>query len=133
MTNTNEDLVKQIEQLVTEHVAACRRAARDAVERGFATAGGMPVVAARRGKRVTAGAKSGKRRGAADLAALGERFYRAVCAKPGETMTVLAMEAGASARELHRAVMGLKRSGRVRVIGQRSQTRYFPRTSGAAA
>jgi len=133
MTNTNDDLIKRIEQLVSEHIAASRRAVQEAVERAFATAEGKPVVAARGARRARSGAESRKRRGAADLAALGERFFGVVCAKPGETMAVLATEVGASARELHRAVMGLKRSGRVRVIGQRSQTRYFPRASGAAA
>jgi hypothetical protein len=41
-------------------------------------------------------------------------------------MAVLAAEVGASAKELHRAVARLKEGGRVRAVGQRSQTRYFP-------
>jgi DNA-binding Lrp family transcriptional regulator len=67
------------------------------------------------------------------LEALGERFYRAVRKKPGETMTVLATEVGASARELHRAVTRLKQDGRVRAVGQRAQTRYFPLANETAA
>jgi hypothetical protein len=48
------------------------------------------------------------------LAAVAERIYQAVCAKPGETMLVLAADLGASARELHRPMALLKRTGRVR-------------------
>ena len=67
-----------------------------------------------------------QRRTPAEIAALGDRFYQAVCAKPGETMTVLAADVGASARELHRPMSLLKRDGRVRSVGQRHRTRYFP-------
>lgn len=57
---------------------------------------------------------------------LSERLYEAVCAHPGETMTVLAPELGSSARALHRPMAALKRSGRVRSVGQRRDTRYYP-------
>lgn len=65
--------------------------------------------------------------------ALGERFYGVLCSRPGETMAVLAAEVGASAKELHRAVVRLKQVGRVRAVGQRAHTRYFPLSSGNAA
>jgi len=67
------------------------------------------------------------------VAAVAERIYQAVCAKPGEAMTVLAAELGASARELHRPMALLKRAGRVRSAGARHLTRYFPMVDGAAA
>jgi hypothetical protein len=41
-------------------------------------------------------------------------------------MTVLAGDLGASARQLNRPMTQLKRLGRIRGIGQRHQTRYFP-------
>jgi len=131
MTNTNsyEDLGKRIERLVAEHIAASRRAAQDALERAFASVVGVPAAPSRRSRST----EVGKRRASVDVAALGERFYRAVCSKPGETMTVLAPEVGASARELHRPVMLLRQAGRVRAVGHRSSTRYFPLTNGAAA
>ena len=129
MTNTNEELGRQIEQLVAEHMAATRRVAQEAVERAFGSAAGVAAVVARP---VRVGG-SGKRRGGADLAALGERFYRTLCGKPGETMTVLAAEVGATARELHRAVGRLKQAGRVRTVGQRAHTRYFPLANESAA
>lgn len=60
------------------------------------------------------------------LAALGERFYSAVCATPGETMAFLATQLGTTARHLERPVAQLERAGRVRSVGERSHTRYFP-------
>ena len=130
MTKTNEDLGKQIEALVAEHVAATRRLAREAVERAFGVGGGVKADSVRAVKGPTGGKK---RRASADLAALGERFYRTLCARPGETMTVLAAEVGVSAGELHRAVARLKQAGRVRTVGERSATRYFPLGNSAAA
>jgi len=131
MTNTHEDLGKRIEQLVAEHVAATRKVAQEAVERALAASGMAPAVSARPVRARTEG--SGKRRGAGELTALGERFYRALCSKPGETMAVLAADVGATPRELHRAVAGLKQAGRVRSVGERSKTVYFPLANSSAA
>lgn len=128
MTNTNtDDLGQRIEHIVREHIAASRRAAAEAVERAFAAEAPPP-----RTPRRTAPSQGQKRRASAELAALGERFYAAVCAKPGEMMAVLTAEVGASARQLHRSVMLLKRTGRVRAVGHRNQTRYFPMANGPA-
>jgi hypothetical protein len=130
MANMQDELGKRIEQMIAEHIAATRKVAEEAVHRAFADANPAAPKVVVRPTRVR---ESGKRRGAADLAALGERFYGALCSKPGETMVVLASEVGASARELHRAVARLKRTGRVRAVGQRSHTRYFPLAGGTAA
>jgi len=48
-------------------------------------------------------------------------------------MATLAPRVGASARALHVAVALLKRAGRVRAVGQRRFTRYFPMTKAAQA
>jgi hypothetical protein len=45
---------------------------------------------------------------------------------PGETMTVIAPTVGATARELNRPMLRLKQAGRVRSVGTRHATRYFP-------
>jgi len=50
-----------------------------------------------------------------------------------QTMAVLAADLGATPRELHRAVAGLKQAGRVRAVGQRAHTRYFPLANSSAA
>lgn len=133
MTNTysNQDLGQRIERLVQEHIAASRQAAQEAVDRSFAPATGVPAGA--RGPRRVKSSEGRKRRAPAEVAALGEHFYKAVCAKPGEMMSVLATDIGVSARELHRSVTLLRRAGRVRAVGNRSLTRYFPMTNGSTA
>ena len=57
---------------------------------------------------------------------LRERLLKAVVAKPGETMAVLAAEAGASARDLQFPMRQLREAKQVRGAGQRGSTRYFP-------
>jgi|SRR5579859_4214597 len=128
MTNTNVDLGERIERLVQEHIAASRKAAQEAIERAFASTAKLPVRAAPKAQR-----RVGTRRASADIAALGERLYRAVCAKPGETMAVLAPIVGASARELNRSTTLLRKAGRVRSVGARHMTRYFPMANAAAS
>ena len=127
MTNHNLSLGEQIEKLVRDHVAACRVSARDAVERAFATADGRSKPAgAVRAPRI------GRRRASTEVAELGERLYAAVCARPGETMVALAPAVGGSPREFSRPMAVLKAAGRVRSVGQRHLTRYFPLLGGAA-
>ena len=132
MTNTNEDLGKRIERMIAEHVAATRKLAQEAVERALNASGVAPLAAAEQPARRRA-ATGGRRRGAAELTALGERFYRVLCSKPGQTMAVPAPDVGATPRELRRAVAELKQTGRVRAVGQRAHTRYFPLANSSAA
>jgi hypothetical protein len=121
MKTTNfENLTKQIEHVIQEHIAASRRAAESAIARAF----GAASAGARRS---TATAPHiGRRRAPAEIGQLGEQLFRAVCAKPGETMAVLAVDVGAHPRQLNRPMAHLKRDGRVRSVGQRHLTRYFP-------
>ena len=128
MTNANskQGLGERIEEMVREHIAASRREAKDAVERAFDAARATASAPRRHGP-----TEGQKRRASAELVALGERFFDAVCAKPGESMAVLGASVGASARELHRSVSLLKRAGRVRAVGERNHTRYFPMANGA--
>jgi len=128
-TNTNWDLGECIERLVQEHIAASHTAAQEAIDRAFASAA-KPAV---RTEAAKAPRRAGKKRPSADIAALGDRLYRGVCAKPGETMAVLAPMAVASARELHRPMTLLRRAGRVRAVGTRHRTRYFPMVNAAAS
>ena len=67
-----------------------------------------------------------RRRGAAELDGLAERLAAAVSAKPGTTMVVLASEVGASVQDLERPAKRLKVAGRIRSVGERNATRYFP-------
>src|SRR4051794_2670822 len=104
------DLEQQIESLVREHMAALRRTAEAAVARAFSQA----KVPSRRS--VTA-RTSGARRAPAEMSALGERLYAAICAHPGAAMNVLAAELEATPRQLNRPAMTLRRQGRVRSVG----------------
>ena len=129
-TMSNQELGERIERLVQEHIAASRKAAQEAVARAFAAA--HPPARVRTRRQFTSSGRS-KKRAPEEIAAVGERLYQAVCAKPGETMVVLRADVGASARELHRPMALLKRAGRVRSVGTRHLTRYFPMTNDAAA
>jgi hypothetical protein len=121
-TMSIEQLENQIERLVREHVAACHKAAATAVDRAFRSANTRTKT--RRSASTTT--TTSRRRPPAEVAALGERLYEAVCANPGEGMKVLMADVGGTARELHRPMTLLKRAGRVRSVGQRRLTRYFP-------
>ena len=121
-TMSIEQLENQIERLVREHVAACHKAAATAVDRAFRSANTRTKT--RRSASTTT--TTSLRRPPAEIAALGERLYEAVCANPGEGMKVLMADVGGTAREWHRPMALLKRAGRVRSVGQRRLTRYFP-------
>ena len=126
-TTSIEDLSRKIEHLVQEHLAASRAAAAAAVERAFRGTAQASSKAPRSRGTTTAG----KRRAPQELEELSERFYEAVCANPGESMATLSACVGASPRELNRPMMALRRAGRIRSVGQRQATRYFPTTKGA--
>jgi hypothetical protein len=73
------------------------------------------------------------RRTPEELVSLGERFYAVLCQRPGETMTVLAPQIGVAPRVLQVAVARLRREGRVRVVGKKHQTRYYPMATSSSA
>lgn len=130
MTNTTKFLEQKIEtaveQLLREHLAACEAAASTAVRAAFRRASG-PSKSAGRGKPLPSRSRSrAPRRSPDEIAALGERLCEAIRRNPGETMSVIAPAVGASPRELNRPATLLRRAGRVRSVGQRHATRYFP-------
>jgi hypothetical protein len=122
-TTDIERLEQQIEQLIREHLAECTRRAMLAVQRGFA-ATAKPTGRRRRDESTCRA--SGRRRRVDELEGLAERLAAAVSAKPGTTMVVLAAEVGATVRELERPAKRLKKAGRIRTVGERNMTRYFP-------
>jgi hypothetical protein len=126
MTNTTtpQALGEHIERLVQEYILAGREAARTAMERAFATGAGVQAKAKKQRRQVAPRASG--RRPSGELVTLGERLYAALCKTPGETMMVLGPAVGGSARELHRPMELLKRAGRVRSVGTRQATRYYP-------
>ena len=129
MSHASRTLSEQIEQLVREHIEMTRRAAAEAVERAFASTSTSAAAPRSSATRSTRRAR-GRRRGPDEIAALGERLYAAVVAEPGETMAVLAPAVGETPSDLHRPMAMLKRAGRVRSVGERHQTRYYPTPAG---
>jgi hypothetical protein len=128
MTNTTtpQALGERIERLVQDYISETRIAAQAAMDRAFATSAGERAKKQdRQAKR-----RMSSRRPSAELIAIGERLYAAMSNTPGETMTVLAPAVGCSARELHRPMSLLKQAGRVRSVGNRQGTRYYPMLDG---
>lgn len=125
---TKHDLASQVEDLVRQHVDALRISAAAAVARAFAAV--PPAVSLVRASAPTKPVRPRKqgapRRVPAELVALGDRFYAALCQCPGETMTTLAPQVGVAPRVLQVAVARLRRDGRVRAIRKRQHTRYYP-------
>lgn len=117
-----EQLAQQIERLVEDFVAGGRAAATAALDRAFASAKsrGRPAATAPKREQV------GPRRPPQEMEALRERLYEAICAKPGESMSVLAPTVGATPRALQVPAKHLKAAGRIRSVGQRQSARYFP-------
>lgn len=128
---TNNDLAKQIEDLVRQHVDALRATAATAIARAFATAPPRESARASAPNRPVRVRTQAPRRAAEELVALGERFYALLCQQPGKTMTELAPQVGVAPRVLHVAVARLRHTGRIRAIGQRQQMRYYPMTATA--
>ena len=127
---SSQELAKQIEQVVSTHLAASQMVATTTIERVFAKVNGESALSSQATKRTRRG---GRRRTSEEVAELSERFHSAVCKKPGETMMVLAGQVGVRPRELKVPVARLKRAGRVRCVGQKSHMRYFPMVGEANA
>lgn len=136
-TTTNHgELADGIECLVREYMSTIRMAAEAAVERAIAagSGGSAGANAKRRPSAASVARPSTRNRRASDeIGTLSERLYEALCQRPGEAMMVLAPIVGATARELHRPMTLLKRAGRIRSVGTRHNTRYFPMASRPSA
>lgn len=118
---TPEQLAQSIEELVTSFIVETRRVAAEAVERSLSPTSPKRAPPRAHGPRPTS-----KRRSAEALSKLCADLYARVCAQPGASMSVFADGMGLSVRELHRPMSKLKDDGRVRSVGERNMTRYFP-------
>lgn len=120
-----ETLEAKVARVVREHLDQQQVAVKAALEQAF----GLPVTPRGRPRRRA----SYVRRPSHEVGELAERLFQAVKACPGETMTVLAARVGGKPRALHRPMMHLKATGRVRSAGERNFTRYFPMASAKTA
>lgn len=119
-----EILNQRIEQIVREYIDACRKTAQNAVERAFT--GAAQASRPSNTLRAPRTEPNSQRRTQAEIETLCDRLYQAVCEKPGETMTVLAKGLNSMAIQLKKPMAHLKQADRVRSVGQKNFTRYFP-------
>jgi hypothetical protein len=130
---STESFEERIEQLIREQVAAIRVRAQAAVVRAFAESSVAPQKPASPTTKRPPRKPPSQRRTHEQVADLAERLCAAVYAEPGLTMLRLAPQVGATASELSIAVARLRQQGRVRTVGQRQHTRYFPVAPASAS
>ena len=124
-------LEASVEALIRQQVAEYEAQLRAALGRRLTPAGEASSSRRKRAgptsttKRKRAGVST-PRRSSEELDALGERFMKAVEATPGETMVTLAARLEVSGAALARPVLRLKRQGRIKTVGERNRTRYYP-------
>lgn len=113
---------------VSAIVAASHAAAVEAINEAFGVEHQRDKrkAAADQRRRATPRAPSSPRRNGAEIEGLEEEFLQAVWATPGEAMSVLAPRVGASRSQLQVPVARLKASRRLKTVGERQFTRYFP-------
>jgi len=121
---TTADLCTRIEAIVQDHIAASRLAAMQAMERAFGNETHTTLKTGRTVSRTRA--PYGKRRLKHEMAAFAEDLFQAVCVTPGTTITILAAKLGVPVKDLQRPMAILKTAGRVKSVGERNWTRYFP-------
>jgi hypothetical protein len=130
---TPEQLADAIESLVASYMDEVRLAAQRAVERSL-TRGAVsrpPSKAPSKGSEARAAPKS--RRSRTELDEACEKLCKLVRGRPGESMVTLAGEMGMPMSTLQRPMAKLRSEGRVRSVGERHLTRYFPAVVRAAA
>jgi len=132
-TMNHGDLAQGIEHLVRDYISTIRIAAEGAIERAVAASVGVAPSAKKRSPSTATSSRQGGRRPSDEIGALSERFYEALCQSPGEKMAVLAPLVGATARDLNRPMLVLKRAGRIRSVGTKHATRYFPMAPRSSA
>ena len=121
-----EELAQHIVLAVDGYMDEGRSAALAAMERAFGSSPSAPRRSSVAQRAKEKSAALGVRRSGKELADLRSQLCELVRKYPGDAMAKFATELGMSARELHLPMSALKREGRVRAVGQRHLTRYFP-------
>jgi hypothetical protein len=131
--STPEQLANAIESLVASYVDEVRQVAQQALARALC----RPAAAHRPSKgsaaRTPTSKPATKRRTAAELDKACEQLCALVRARPGESIVRLAEEVGEPTGALQRPMAKLRAEGRVRSVGERHLTRYFPAVVRATA
>lgn len=131
--STPEQLADAIESLVASYLDEVRVAAQRAVERSLTRVAAARAPSNRSDTGRAAPRSGAKRRSQTELDEVCEKLCKQVRARPGESMVALAEEMGMPMSALQRPMAKLRAEGRVRSVGQRHLTRYFPAVLRAAA
>jgi hypothetical protein len=124
--NTPEQLAAAIETLNATYMDEVRLAAQEAVERSLCRSTVSRRAPKVRGPRQAPPKSAGTRRTSAEIDGVCEDLCKLVRARPGESMVTLAEDMGVPAAALLRPMAKLRADGRVRTVGERHLTRYFP-------
>ena len=138
--------MKSLETVINEEVAlaaeriirASRAAALAAFEQHFDDHGGLsrPELPERKSA-ATAGSRSKKKtkphRSRNEIATLETKFLAVVRSNPGESMAALASQIGVERGELRVPIKRLKAKKKIKLVGQRQLTCYFPVEDNLAA
>ena len=123
---TPEQLARAIETLVGCYIDEVRTFAVGAIERSLRRP--TPAGKSRR-PTVTRGAElqpQTNRRTPEQVGELAEQLEQLICSEPGRSMAALSEQLGQPASLLQRPMTSLAAAGRVRKVGQRNMTRYYP-------
>ena len=124
--STPEQLADAIESLVASYMQEVRLAAQHALDRSLVRPAVASGVSKGKGRGGAPRKSSTMRRSGAELDEICEGLYKLVRARPGESAAKLAAAMGETAPTLQRPMAKLKAEGRVRSVGERHLTRYFP-------
>ena len=132
---TLEQLADAIECLVASYMDEVRLAAQRAVERSLARGAVSRAPSKGSETRRTAPRSQTRlaRRSRTELDEACEQLCKLVRARPGESIVTLAGEMGIPMSTLQRPMAKLRADGRVRSVGERHLTRYFPAVVRGAA
>jgi len=131
--STPEQLAMAIESLVTAYMDEVRASARHAVERCLTRGSVARPPSKVREPRRAASKSAAKRRTQAELDELCEELCQQVHAQPGASIVALAAKMKMPVSSLQRPMAKLRSEVRVRSVGARHLTRYFPAVVRAAA
>ena len=132
--NSTVELGDAIESLVASYMESVRDAAQQAVGRALAS----HLASKRRSSPATSTTSATSRsatarRTATEVEEVCDTLCERVRGQPGASMVELAEQMGVDVRSLQRPMSKLKAAGRVRSVGQRHLTRYYPAVVGAAS
>lgn len=118
------EIAKAVSLIITASHAAALEALDDAFGLGQQRRQRGPATAPRRLE--TQRASAAPRRSATEIQALEQKLLQAVWENPGEPMSILAPRVGATPSQLQVPVARLKANRKIKTVGERQFTRYFP-------